>query len=216
MATNNQTCALDHALRQDLLSAESLNCAFSTAYFRHHDESSSSNTLVAHFFEEKLGPMLAIADVQVLYLLEFYDRKALLNEIIRLRKKTNKNIMPGETPPIIKIKQELADYFAGKLKEFKTPVAQLGTPFQMRAWQALTDIPYGETRSYQEQAHAIGLPKAHRAIANANGCNQLAIIYPCHRIIMSDGGLGGYGGRLPRKKWLLELERGAISEWQGL
>lgn len=74
-------------------------------------------------------------------------------------------------------------------------------------WQELINIPYGETRSYLNQAKALGKPTSYRAVANANGMNQLAIIVPCHRIINSNGELGGYGGGLHRKEWLIEHER---------
>ena len=81
-----------------------------------------------------------------------------------------------------------------------------GSDFQQKVWQALLKIPYGETRSYAAQAAAMGFPKATRAVANANGANQLAIVIPCHRIINSNGALGGYGGGVARKEWLLQHE----------
>ena len=87
------------------------------------------------------------------------------------------------------------------------PTAWLGTPFQHTVWHALQTIPSGETRSYADIAKAIGQPSAYRAVARANGANQLALIVPCHRVINHNGGLGGYGGGLPRKGWLLEHER---------
>lgn len=208
---DHQDCALSIALQQDLSSAEALNQAFLAASKKMN--ATSSNPLVATFFAAKLGPMLAIATEDVLLLLEFYDRKALLNEIHRLRRRTKQVIVPGETPPITQIKDEIRRYFEKSLTEFETPVVQYGSPFQLLAWDALKKIPYGQTRSYQEQALTVGRPLAHRAIANANGCNQLAIVYPCHRIVKSDGSLGGYGGKIPRKKWLLEFEKGIVSDW---
>lgn len=98
-------------------------------------------------------------------------------------------------------------YFSGKLRQFNTPTHLIGSPFQKKAWLALIDIPYGETRSYLQQAKVIGNPSAYRAVANANGANQLAIVVPCHRIINANGELGGYGGGVNRKQWLLEHER---------
>ena len=82
-----------------------------------------------------------------------------------------------------------------------------GSPFQRQVWQVLCGIPYGETRSYAEEAMYMGKPSAYRAVANANGANQLAIIIPCHRVIASDGTLGGYGGGIAVKQWLLEHEK---------
>jgi len=159
-------------------------------------------------FDTPLGSMLAISDEEALYLLEFADYFRLEREIERLKRRTKATIVAGSTHPIASIQTELKSYFEGQLKEFKTLYYLLGTSFQKMAWTELLHIPYGETRSYAEQAERIGKPSAHRAVANANGANQLAIIIPCHRIISSDGTLGGYGGGIARKKWLLELERG--------
>ncbi len=168
---------------------------------------SDSIVLKAAWIDTYLGPMCAISDDAGLYLLEFSDRRALELEIERLRIKKNAAIIPGETKPIQSIRQELSDYFSGQLKKFKTPIHMGGSDFQKKAWQALLKIPYGETRSYLEQARSVGNDKAFRAVANANGANQLAIIIPCHRIINSNGDLGGYGGGLTRKKWLIEHEK---------
>lgn len=165
------------------------------------------NILKATWLDSPLGPMLAISDEEALYLLEFVERRGLEREIERLRLKTKSAIIPGSTDPITSIDRELKAYFEGHLKEFKTPVHLLGSPFQKLAWKALMDIPYGETRSYQEQAKIIGNPLACRAVANANGANQIAIVIPCHRIINSNGDLGGYGGGIARKRWLIDHER---------
>lgn len=97
-------------------------------------------------------------------------------------------------------------YFAGELLDFDLPLAPTGTPFQISVWQALRDIEYGETISYAELARRIGNPRAVRAVGMANGANPLSIIVPCHRVIGADGSLTGYGGGLPAKKFLLELE----------
>lgn len=162
--------------------------------------------LKASWIDTKLGPMIAIADEAGLYLLEFVDRRGLEREVERLRIKTKAAIIPGITDPIKSITLELESYFEEKLKEFNTPLHLLGSPFQKLVWEELMRIPYGQTRSYMAQAVAIGKNKAYRAVANANGANQLAIIIPCHRIINSNGDLGGYGGGITRKKWLLEHE----------
>jgi methylated-DNA-[protein]-cysteine S-methyltransferase len=104
--------------------------------------------------------------------------------------------------------RELDQYFAGRLKAFSTPVAFRGTPFQNRVWRELRRIPYGETISYLELANRIQNPKAVRAVGMANGANPIAIIVPCHRVIGSNGSLTGFGGGLPTKRALLELEKG--------
>ncbi len=101
---------------------------------------------------------------------------------------------------------QLAEYFAGNRQAFDLPLAPRGTAFQQLAWTALQQIPYGQTRSYQEQAAAIGRPAAVRAIGTANGRNPLSIIVPCHRVIGANGSLTGYGGGLDAKQWLLAHE----------
>lgn len=114
----------------------------------------------------------------------------------------------GEDKVIEKARRELDAYFAGKLKNFSVPVAPQGTPFQESAWKALQKIPYGATRSYAQQAVAIGKPKAVRAVGSANGRNPIPIIIPCHRVIGADGSLTGFGGGMETKRYLLALEQG--------
>ncbi len=166
-----------------------------------------NSILKATWLDTPLGPMIAIADEQALYLLEFVDRRGLEREVERLRQKTKSAIIPGDTPAIDSIKHELAQYFSGKLKRFKTPLALLGSPFQKQVWNELRKILPGETRSYSQIAEAIGRPAAFRAVAQANGANQIAIVIPCHRVINSNGELGGYGGGVSRKNWLLNHEK---------
>lgn len=166
-----------------------------------------SKILKASWLDTPLGPMIAIADEQALYLLEFVDRRGLEREVERLRQKIKSPIIPGSTQPIGMIESELSQYFKGKLREFKTPLFFLGSPFQKCVWEELIKIPYGQTRSYLDLASAIGKPSAFRAVAQANGANQFAIIIPCHRVINTNGELGGYGGGLMRKKWLINHER---------
>lgn len=163
--------------------------------------------LKSSWIDTPLGPMLAIGDEEKLYLLEFVERRGLEKEIERLRRKFKAALIPSSTNSIDSIAKELDRYFLGELKEFKTPTYLVGSEFQKKAWQELVKIPYGETRSYLNQAEAIGNPKGFRAVANANGANQLAIIVPCHRIINSDGKLGGYGGGIPKKQWLIDHEK---------
>lgn len=102
---------------------------------------------------------------------------------------------------------QLAEYFAGHRRNFELLLRPHGTAFQLEVWQALAQIPYGETRSYAELARAIGRPKAQRAVGGANGKNPLPIVVPCHRVIAAGGGLGGYSSGVERKQQLLELER---------
>ena len=110
---------------------------------------------------------------------------------------------------LIAARAQLDAYFGGARTEFDLPLGAAGTPFQRAVWDALRAIPYGETRSYGELAAAIGRPGASRAVGLANGRNPIAIVVPCHRVIGADGSLTGFGGGLPRKRFLLGLEAGA-------
>jgi len=107
---------------------------------------------------------------------------------------------------------ELDEYFAGRLREFSVPLDLRGTPFQRQVWDLLRSIPYGETRSYSQIAHALGRPAAVRAVGGANASNPVSIVVPCHRVIGSDGKLTGYGGGLDRKEALLNLEAGVLRQ----
>lgn len=154
-----------------------------------------------------LGDMIAIADEKELYLLEFADAAGLDFRIEKLRQKIGKIPINGSNPIIKSIEVELMSYFAGGLREFKTPIHLIGTPFQKQAWSALQAIPYGQTKSYKEQATTMERKKAFRAVANANAANPIAIVIPCHRIVCGNGNTGGYAWGIERKAWLLEQEK---------
>ena len=109
-------------------------------------------------------------------------------------------------PMLLKVKQQLAEYFAGQRQQFDLPLDFQGTVFQQQVWQALLSIPYGETRSYKDIARQIGNEKAVRAVGAANGKNPISIIAPCHRVIGSGGALVGFAGGLDKKQILLSLE----------
>ena len=113
---------------------------------------------------------------------------------------------PGSHPIATEATRQLRTYFAGQLRRFDLPLDMRGTGFQLRVWRELERIPYGETRSYSQIAEAIGAPRAVRAVGAANGANPIPIMVPCHRVIGASGKLVGYGGGLPLKKRLLELE----------
>jgi methylated-DNA-[protein]-cysteine S-methyltransferase len=113
--------------------------------------------------------------------------------------------------PFAEVSEQLAEYFAGRRTDFDVPVAMTGSPFEVRAWRALQEIPYGETISYGEQARRTGDGAKPRAVGSANGRNPVSIIVPCHRVIGADGSLTGYGGGLERKRFLLDLEAGALT-----
>lgn len=152
-------------------------------------------------------PMTACASNQGVCLLEFTDNQRIVRELQDLVKRLDAVIRPEPNPHLVQLETELAAYFAGQLRAFTVSLHTPGTAFQQAAWKILRDIPYGETRSYQQQAIALGNPKAVRAVAAANGQNRVSIVIPCHRVIGSDGSLTGYGGGLDRKKWLLDFEK---------
>lgn len=165
------------------------------------------HVLLAHWLQTPLGAMLAIADDEALHLLEFTDRRGLEKEIASLRKQQDAAIVPGQNALLLNLGEELKAYFAGTLQTFKTPVQKHGSAFQQSVLHLLMAIPYGQTLTYAEQAKRLGKPKAVRAVARANGMNQIAIVIPCHRVLGALGKLTGYSGGLARKDWLLRHER---------
>ncbi|MEM9107367.1 MAG: trifunctional transcriptional activator/DNA repair protein Ada/methylated-DNA--[protein]-cysteine S-methyltransferase [Pseudomonadota bacterium] len=162
--------------------------------------------LKADWIDTPIGAMIAITDERSLHLLEFVERRALPAEVKRLNKSVRGDLGIGRYAPTDQIEAELEAYFEGKLRHFETPVTLHGTAFTRQVWRELQRIPAGQTRTYSQLAKAIGRPSATRAVARANGANQLALIVPCHRVIGADGSLTGYGGGLWRKKRLIELE----------
>lgn len=148
--------------------------------------------------ETPLGPMIAVADATHLLSLSFIDKT------------------PTATPAppananhkiLTTLRHELDAYFSGSLDTFTVPLNPAGTSFQQKTWAALLKVPFGTTQSYGEQAKGMGKPTAFRAVARANGANPISILIPCHRIINSNGKLGGYASGLDRKQWLLEHEQ---------
>lgn len=177
------------------------------AYLNHNQRHAAVNTLTMDFTPSPLGTMCLVADAQALYLLEFVDRKNIDKEFAALLKQCNAVIVYGENAIIQRSKAQLADYFCGRRQRFDLPTRLFGTDFQIRVWQSLLTIPYGETISYAEQAQRLNRATAVRAVANSNGMNRMALIYPCHRVIGSNGKLTGYAGKIERKAWLLAHER---------
>lgn len=140
-----------------------------------------------------IGYMLAVASESALLYLDFIDEKV--------------ETQNSNNPILLKLEQELRDYFVKKLRTFSIPLSPSGTAFQRAVWDTLLKIPYGLTLSYADEAKLFGNPKATRAVANANGKNPISILIPCHRVISSDGSIGGYSGDgIWRKEFLLSLE----------
>lgn len=163
--------------------------------------------LKADWINTPLGALVAVSDKSSLHLLEFVDRKALPTELKKLTKAVKGDIGMGRYEPTEQIEAELVDFFDIKSDQFNVPLAMHGSDFTKNVWRELRKIPAGETRSYGELAQKIGKPAAVRAVARANGANQIAIVIPCHRVIGADGSLTGYGGGLWRKQKLIELEQ---------
>lgn len=181
--------------------------AFSKVFGKPPGRSETTDCIVTSMYQSKLGPIIIGANSKGVCLVEFSDRRMLEYQLKTLRRRFNSAIIPGSNKHIEQVKNELDEYFKGNLKSFKTPLVYPGTDFQVNVWNKLKKIPYGKTISYVELAEEIGLKGASRAVGTANGMNRIAIIIPCHRVVNKDGRLGGYGGGLWRKQWLLEMER---------
>jgi methylated-DNA-[protein]-cysteine S-methyltransferase len=160
------------------------------------------NTISYTTIESPVGPLLLAGEVDGLRLVHFASG--------RRPKPLRSNWVENETP-FREVKHQLQQYFAGKRKDFELPLVLEGTEFQLLVWRNLQKIPYGETVSYGQLARRIGSPDAARAVGLANGSNPIPIIIPCHRVIGSNGDLTGFGGGLPIKKKLLELESRQLS-----
>ena len=154
------------------------------------------NPLVYYFIKTPLGSMIAIADETALCYLAFNH----IHEIEKIA-------VYEKTSIIDSIQKELDNYFESTLEKFTTPYHLIGSPFQQIVWSTLTKISYGSTQSYATIANTINYPSAYRAVARANSTNNLAIIVPCHRVINSNGKIGGYNGGIERKEWLLNHEK---------
>jgi len=172
-------------------------------------------TLPSHLILDRIdapiGAFLIATDAQgVLRAVDFWADEAALRRLLK-RQYGEVTVEWGQSPA--PIRRAFENYFAGDIRALeKVPVAPVGTAFQRKVWAALQRIPAGETRSYGQMAAEIGEPAASRAVGLANGQNPIAIVIPCHRVIGADGSLTGFGGGLPRKRWLLSHEGAAFKE----
>lgn len=117
-----------------------------------------------------------------------------------------------QQPILIETERQLSEYFVGRRTEFDLPLDPSGSEFQKKVWRAMTEIPFGQKRTYLDLANAVGSPKAYRAVGFANGKNPISIIVPCHRVVGANGALTGYAGGLEAKAKLLALEAGAVAQ----
>lgn len=157
-------------------------------------------------FDTPIGTLLAAANTDGLAFLEFTEPERQERQLAILQKVFGCSFCSGWNLHLEKLQNELELYFARKLTHFSVPLLYPGTSFQQKVWNELLQIPYGETRSYADLARNIGVPAGVRAVGHANGQNRICIVIPCHRVINKGGKLGGYGGGLWRKEFLLHLE----------
>jgi methylated-DNA-[protein]-cysteine S-methyltransferase len=150
--------------------------------------------------ESPIGTLTVAAGATALHAIEFAHNR---------HPQPRADWVRGDTALLRQAADQLRAYFAGQRRHFELPLAPQGTEFQRAAWQALAAIPFGETRSYAQQAAALGKPAATRAVGAANGRNPLPIVLPCHRVIGANGALTGFGGGIEVKRWLLAHEAGA-------
>ena len=152
-----------------------------------------------------IGPMTLGATATSVVLADFTRRAMMAAQLATVRRRIGPT-SSGDAPLLDRAESQLGEYFAGSRIAFDLPLALPGSAFQERIWSELRSIPYGETISYRQLAERVGVPAASRAVGRANGSNRLAIMVPCHRVIGAGGRLGGYGGGLATKAWLLDLE----------
>ncbi|MBP7264281.1 MAG: methylated-DNA--[protein]-cysteine S-methyltransferase [Spirochaetia bacterium] len=169
---------------------------------------SDSAPIVMARMDSPLGPIMAGVRGGRLCYLDFADRPAAGKGLSALAAALATPVRDGRETLHDRLEAQLAEYFGGRRRSFDIELELNGTAFQKDAWKALAAIPYGTTVSYAQEARSLGRPAAVRAVAQANARNPVAILVPCHRVVASDGGLGGYSGGLERKKFLLELEKG--------
>jgi AraC family transcriptional regulator of adaptative response/methylated-DNA-[protein]-cysteine methyltransferase len=204
---NSGEKVIDTAFASGYESLSGFTGAFKKKLGRSPGQSAGALIIVLARIVTPLGPMIAGATSQGICLLEFADRRMLEAQFERLGKRFHARLLPGQNDHLDELSRELDLYFKGRLREFKVPLIMAGTEFQKKVWRALQTIPYGQTRSYKQQADLIGQPKAVRAVGRANGDNRIAIIIPCHRVIGENSQLTGYGGGLWRKRFLIDLEQ---------
>ena len=158
-------------------------------------------------FSTPLGEMFAAASKKGIVMLTFFTPFNIEAKIQTLKNTLDTDVLPTNCEIFDTLKTQLNEYFDKKRTTFEIPLQLVGSPFQIQCWKELLNIPYGKTISYKEQAIKIDNVKAHRAVANANAQNMIAILVPCHRVISSDGKLSGYNGGVEKKEFLLKLEQ---------
>lgn len=198
----------DVATASGFESESGFRAAFGRAFGAAPSEAAAGDTVLLDWIVSPVGPLVAGATSDGVCLLEFSDRRMLEAQLKTLRRRLAAPLVPGRNRWLERLRRQLDEYFAGRRKDFDLSLVIRGTPFQEQVWRTLLTIPYGETWSYRDVAARIGQAGATRAVGTANGMNRIAIVIPCHRVVNADGRMGGYGGGVWRKQFLLDLERG--------
>ncbi|KRM96272.1 methylated-DNA--protein-cysteine methyltransferase [Liquorilactobacillus aquaticus DSM 21051] len=201
----NGSKVIDQQIASGFESASGFNDAF-TRIMGSPSKIKNMKVLNTNFIETPIGRMISISDDNYLYLLEFENRRGLETEISNFRKRHSARLIYGSTKIYELTSKEIHLYFEKKLDKFTVPVFLDGSQFQKNVWNILLESQSGDVLTYKKIAALLGNVKKSQAVGNANGANKIAIIIPCHRVINSNGEIGGYGGGKERKKYLLNLE----------
>ena len=169
-------------------------------------KSQTKEIIATTTFSTPLGEMFAAASKKGIVMLCFFTPYNIEAKIDTLKKTLDADVIPANSEIFDVLKTQLNEYFDKKRTTFEIPLQLIGSSFQVKCWKELLNIPYGKTISYKQQALNIDQEKAHRAVANANAQNMIAILVPCHRVIASNGNLSGYNGGVEKKEFLLKLE----------
>ncbi len=200
------SCRVRKPLRRNvafLADAAAARAAGYRACLRCHPD--ESGVVRVRRIDTPIGPMTIGATDRAVVLADFTDRKLMPAQLAAVRRRFGSTV-EGPSPLLDRAEAQLREFFAGSRRQFDLPIDTPGSAFQERVWTELRRIPYGVTIAYRDLAERVDSPRAPRAVGLANGSNRLAVIVPCHRVIAAGGGLGGYGGGLDAKRYLLDLE----------
>lgn len=169
-------------------------------------KSQTKEIIVTTTFSTPIGEMFAAASKKGIVMLCFFTPFNIEAKISTLKNTLDADVIPANSEIFDVLKSQLEEYFNKQRTTFEIPLQLIGSPFQVKCWKELLNIPYGKTISYKQQALSIEQEKAHRAVANANAQNMISILVPCHRVIANNGNLSGYNGGVEKKEFLLKLE----------
>ncbi len=172
-----------------------------------HPRNEHHDAVKVSLIPSPVGPLMIGVHEKAIRFLYFTQMERLAEQVMRLQQHGGKPFRHANHQLHDQLEAELEEYFAGKRQTFSLPLKPIGTTFQLKVWQGLLKIPYGQTWSYEQLAIETGQPSASRAVGLANGANPLSIIIPCHRVVNKNGQLGGYGGGIWRKQILLDVEK---------